>query len=193
MVHHGLFPYRDFHVDYPPGALPVFALPSLASASYDATFAWLMAACGVALRRASLGSLAAAAAAWFVARSSPLARRVADPLALRPLAGAARDGRAGGARHRPRPARLGAARRGGRREGLAAGAGAARARLGVAAARGCRRALGRRRACSRSRSCRSRSSRRTALWAASPARRPARCRSRASAPRSLTTFGAPAR
>ena len=61
-------------------------------------------------------------------------RRLADPVPLRPLARAARDRRARGSRHRPRPARLGAARRGRRREGLAAGAGAARARLGVAAA-----------------------------------------------------------
>lgn len=66
MVHQGLVPYRDFHVDYPPGSLPVFALPSLAG-GYDATFAWLMAACGVALVLV-VGSLRGAAA-WFVALS----------------------------------------------------------------------------------------------------------------------------
>jgi hypothetical protein len=48
IVHHGLVPYRDFPVEYPPGALPVFALPSFVG-SYASSFAWLMAACGVAL------------------------------------------------------------------------------------------------------------------------------------------------
>ena len=45
----GAVPYRDFPVEYPPGALPVFLLPSLLGGSYAATFAWLMAVCGVAL------------------------------------------------------------------------------------------------------------------------------------------------
>ena len=48
IVHHGLVPYRDFPVEYPPGALAVFSLPSFAG-SYASSFAWLMAACGVAL------------------------------------------------------------------------------------------------------------------------------------------------
>ncbi len=45
----GAVPYRDFHVEYPPGALPVFLLPSLLGGSYASTFAWVMAACGVGL------------------------------------------------------------------------------------------------------------------------------------------------
>jgi uncharacterized membrane protein len=48
IVQHGRVPYLDFPVEYPPGALPVFALPSLVG-SYPSSFAWLMAACGVAL------------------------------------------------------------------------------------------------------------------------------------------------
>ncbi len=48
ITHDGLVPYRDFPVEYPPGALPVFVAPT-AYGSYASTFAWLMAACGVAL------------------------------------------------------------------------------------------------------------------------------------------------
>lgn len=45
----GHVPYRDFAVEYPPGALPMFVLPTLIGGSYASTFAWLMAACGVCL------------------------------------------------------------------------------------------------------------------------------------------------
>jgi len=50
-VHRGELPYRDFAVEYPPGALPVFAAPSLAAAPGDFTryrelFELLMLACG---------------------------------------------------------------------------------------------------------------------------------------------------
>jgi hypothetical protein len=42
-------PYRDFAVEYPPGALPVFVIPSFApTAEYVRTFEWLMAMLGVA-------------------------------------------------------------------------------------------------------------------------------------------------
>jgi uncharacterized membrane protein len=44
----GEVPYRDFELEYPPGALPMFALPSLGpSSEYVTLFEWLMATLGV--------------------------------------------------------------------------------------------------------------------------------------------------
>ena len=45
-MENGEVPYRDFRVEYPPGALPMFVLPALADADYRVAFEWLMALCG---------------------------------------------------------------------------------------------------------------------------------------------------
>lgn len=64
-VVHGEVPYRDFDVEYPPGALPVFVLPAVGSPSvhgYRSRFDLLMLVCGigaVAAVAAALGALGA--------------------------------------------------------------------------------------------------------------------------------------
>ena len=50
-IESGAVPYRDIRPEYPPGALPAFALPALLSddqKGFRDVFEWLMAACGVA-------------------------------------------------------------------------------------------------------------------------------------------------
>lgn len=69
----GRLPYRDVFVEYPPGAIPLFAAPSLApGGAYDALFKVLMTLCAVAMiylvvlvlaqRGAGVNELTAAAA-----------------------------------------------------------------------------------------------------------------------------------
>jgi hypothetical protein len=56
----GEVPYRDFEVEYPPGALPTFLLPTLGSADqYDAIFEALMLICAAALLALAVYGVAA--------------------------------------------------------------------------------------------------------------------------------------
>ena len=51
-IEDGAVPYRDIKPEYPPGALPAFALPALLSddpTGFRDAFEWLMATCGVAV------------------------------------------------------------------------------------------------------------------------------------------------
>jgi hypothetical protein len=66
IVDHHAVPYRDFHVEYPPAALPVFIVPQLLSRfDYERVFRALMALCEIALVAAAwrLGGIRSAAAA----------------------------------------------------------------------------------------------------------------------------------
>src|SRR5262245_46069543 len=71
----GQVPYRDFSLEYPPGALPAFIIPSLASkAHYRTAFELLMLACGlgtVALVGLSLSRLGATHGRLYVGTALP--------------------------------------------------------------------------------------------------------------------------
>ncbi len=58
----GQMPYRDFALEYPPAALPVFIVPALGDGDYRARFEGLMAALGVAL----VLVVAAVATSWWM-------------------------------------------------------------------------------------------------------------------------------
>jgi uncharacterized membrane protein len=64
----GLLPYRDFAVEYPPGALPVFVAPTYLG-GYADTFGWLMAACGVGCLACAVTARASLHALAFIAVS----------------------------------------------------------------------------------------------------------------------------
>ncbi len=84
----GKVPYRDFGVEYPPGALPAFVVPALLDGggrSYRAVFEWLMLVSGVALvfftalcvralRAPPVVPLALVAGAWLLLGSVVLTR-----------------------------------------------------------------------------------------------------------------------
>jgi uncharacterized membrane protein len=87
---HGQVPYRDFRLEYPPGALPMFVLPSIGHegdrARYDRWFERLMSVCGciaivaVAIALAGLGAgLLRTTLALAVVAFSPL---LAGPVVL---------------------------------------------------------------------------------------------------------------
>jgi uncharacterized membrane protein len=60
-MENGQFPYRDFVVEYPPAALPMFLVPAVVGSDYRATFEGLMAGLGVAL----VLLVATAASSWW--------------------------------------------------------------------------------------------------------------------------------
>ena len=85
VVDAGAVPYRDFSLEYPPGALPVFILPSLAPKDdYRTTFEILMAACGAIMVVLVVAALSAVGASRFRLYAAAAFAGFA-PLALGPV------------------------------------------------------------------------------------------------------------
>jgi uncharacterized membrane protein len=78
-IDHGLLPYRDFPVEYPPGALPVFVAPVYlyGYANYAEVFGWLMAAFGVGCLLVAAAAGAGIRALAFIAVSPLLIGSIA--------------------------------------------------------------------------------------------------------------------
>ena len=84
-IAHGQIPYHDFYLEYPPGSIPVFALPSLISqAHYFLVFKLLMTACAVAAAVAGIAVLERLGAASSTRIRAVVVLGVA-PLLLGPL------------------------------------------------------------------------------------------------------------
>ena len=90
LVQHGRFPYHDFYDEYPPGSVPVFALPALVSnAHYLILFKLLMTACAVGFtacagwvcRRLGLGLVRLAPIVLAPVAMGPVFLNRYDPLA----------------------------------------------------------------------------------------------------------------
>jgi len=76
LVLHGRIPYRDFYDEYPPGSVPLFALPALIwNAHYVLVFKLLMTACGLGFT---------ICAAWTIRRLGLSSWRLA-PIVLAPV------------------------------------------------------------------------------------------------------------
>jgi Glycosyltransferase family 87 len=75
----GAIPYRNLYVEYPPGALPVFAAPAVSERHYGDVFCVLMALCGAG------ALLATASAARALAMPALELARALAPLALAPF------------------------------------------------------------------------------------------------------------
>lgn len=81
----GDVPYRDFYVEYPPAALPVFALPAMgADDGYGTRFKLLMLALGVALA-ATVATTVAATGASKLAVAGAVGLVAVTPAALGPV------------------------------------------------------------------------------------------------------------